>query len=288
MTTRRRLMSLILGGVVGLPLVGCAGGLPTEVGATRIKLASFNIWHNLGDWAARRPLLIEALRAQDADIIALQEVLEDAAVGLENQAQMLARELGDYRVAFVSTDQEGAGRRYGNALLTRLPVVAEERVLLEPLSDYRTALRLRVLKDGQPVDVVVTHLAWQPDAGAVRAQQIAHLLSWLPRDGKPVVIAGDFNAPLDDDGLAALTGPRFVSALAAGAVPTTLNPAKGHKERVIDHIFVEAGQLNPIEAHIFGTKAQDGEYPSDHFGVATQVELRPFRAGLKGRTDGEP
>jgi endonuclease/exonuclease/phosphatase family metal-dependent hydrolase len=85
-----------------------------------LTLATFNIWHDMGNWPARRPLLIAALRAQNADVIALQEVLEDADKGLENQAETLARELGGYRLAFVSTDAEGAPRRYGNALLTRL------------------------------------------------------------------------------------------------------------------------------------------------------------------------
>ena len=72
------------------PLAGCATA-PKAKTPTELKLVTFNIWHNMGDWAARRPLLIAALKAQDADVIALQEVLEDANVGLENQARMLAR-----------------------------------------------------------------------------------------------------------------------------------------------------------------------------------------------------
>lgn len=101
------------------PLAGCATA-PNAKTPTELKIITFNIWHNMGDWAARRPLLVAALKAQDADVIALQEVLEDANVGLENQARMLARELGGYHVAFVSTDAEGAPRRYGNALLTQI------------------------------------------------------------------------------------------------------------------------------------------------------------------------
>jgi endonuclease/exonuclease/phosphatase family metal-dependent hydrolase len=240
----------------------------------QIRLATFNIWHNLGDWSARKPLLIAALRAQNADVIALQEVLEDADAGLENQAEMLARELGGYGVAFVSTDPVGARRRYGNALLTRLPVLAEQSIKLEPLDDYRTALRFRISVRGRPVDVVVTHLAWQDDAGPVRARQIAGLLSWLPQDGVPLIVMGDFNATQDDSGLATMTGPRFVSALPRGSTVTTLNPAKGHANRVIDHIFVEPEAFVPLDARLFGDIATNGEYPSDHFGVAATVQLK--------------
>lgn len=255
------------------PLAGCATA-PKAKTPAELKLVTFNIWHNMGDWAARRPLLVAALKAQDADVIALQEVLEDANVGLENQARMLARELGGYHVAFVSTDAEGAPRRYGNALLTRLPVLAEASTKLEPLDDFRTALRLRVAVQGRPVDVVVTHLAWQQDAGPVRARQIASLLDWLPQDGTPLIVMGDFNATQEDSGLATLTGPRFFSALPRGSVTTTLNPAKGHPERVIDHIFVEQAAFTPGEARRFGDTPTNGEYPSDHFGVVATVPLR--------------
>lgn len=255
------------------PLAGCATA-PKAKTPAELKLVTFNIWHNMGDWAARRPLLIAALKAQDADVIALQEVLQDANVGLENQARMLARELGGYHVAFVSTDAEGAPRRYGNALLTRLPVLAEASTKLEPLDDFRTALRLRVAVQGRPVDVVVTHLAWQQDAGPVRARQIASLLGWLPQDGTPLIVMGDFNATQEDSGLATLTGRRFFSALPRGSVTTTLNPAKGHPERVIDHIFVEQAAFMPGEARRFGDTPTNGEYPSDHFGVVATVRLR--------------
>lgn len=263
----------LLAAAAALPLAACATR-PSARSSIRLKLVTFNIWHNLGDWNARRPLLIAALKAQYADVIALQEVLEDANVGLENQARTLARELGGYHVAFVSTDAEGAPRRYGNALLTRLPVLAEDSIKLEPLDDFRTALRLRVSVQGRPVDIVVTHLAWQDDAGPVRARQISSLLNWLPQEGVPLIVMGDFNATQGDSGLATMTGPRFFSTLPRGSATTTLNPAKGHAERVIDHIFVEPEFFTPVEAHIFGDTPTDGEYPSDHFGVAATIQLR--------------
>ena len=38
-----------------------------------------------------------------------------------------------------------------------------------------------------------THLAWQEDAAAVRALQISDLMAWLPQDGTPLIVTGDFN-----------------------------------------------------------------------------------------------
>lgn len=263
----------ILAGLAAAPVAACAG-LPAARGPQSLRLACFNIWHNQGDWAARQPLLVEALRSANADVVALQEVLEDAAVGLPNQARTLADALGGYEMHFVSTDPEGAPRRYGNAILSRLPVLAHDSKKLEPLDDYRTALRVRVELGGRAVDIVDTHLAWQADAQAVRARQIGDLLGWLPNDGTPLIVMGDFNAVQEDAGLNVLTGERFFSAMPRNAVPTTLNPAKGHPYRVIDHIFVEQAHFAPGVWSVLGDTPVNGEYPSDHFGVAATVTLR--------------
>ena len=249
--------------------------LPTTgIDDRQLKLVTFNIWHNQGDWAARLPLLIEAIRAQDADVIALQEVLEDAAVGLPNQARTLTEALGGYEMHFVSTDAEGAPRRYGNAILSRLPVIQHDWKKLDPQDDYRTAIRVRVTLDRRAIDFVNTHLAWQADAAPVRARQIADLMAWLPRDGTPLIVTGDFNAEQIDTGLTILTGPRFTSALPHGAVLTTLNPAKGHPDRQIDHVFVERDAFTVGDAVLVGDQPTNGEYPSDHFGVAAVITLR--------------
>lgn len=266
----------LLGGLIALPLVGCAGRLAPRATAPRagLTLATFNIWHDAGgQWPARLDLIVAALRAADPDVIALQEVLQDASKGLPNQAETIAQRLGYPYVFFVGAEPETASKRYGNAIISRLPVVDVARRKLEPLDDYRTAIRVRVQKEGKPIDVIATHLAWQPEAAAVRAAQIADLLHWLPDDGVPALLMGDFNAPLDDRGLDALT-PRFTSALPPKAVVTTLNPAHGHDPRVIDHIFAESTAFDIRNAHIIGDRPVNGLYPSDHFGVVAQISLR--------------
>jgi len=264
----------LLAAMAGLPLAACAHRMGAA-GTGELGVATFNIWHDAGGhWPKRLPMLVSALRSADADVIALEEVLEDASKGLPNQAVTIARDLGYTQVHFVAPDPEGAPKRFGNAILTRLPVIEVARRKLAPLSDYRTAIRVRLRTARGPVDVVAAHLAWQPEAAAVRAEQIADLLAWLPTDGTPLVVMGDFNAPLDDQGLAAMGPPRFASALAPGAATTTLNPARGHAPRVIDHIFVDSAYFAVATARIIGSEAVDGEYPSDHFGVAARLTRR--------------
>lgn len=263
----------LLTGLAAAPMAACAT-LPAPGRPPQLSLVCFNIWHNRGDWPARLPLLIAAIRAGSPDIIGLQEVLEDAAVGLPNQAQTIADTLGGYSVHFVSTDPEGAPRRYGNAVLSRLPVAAVDPRRLEPLDDYRTAIRIRVTVGDRRVDVVNTHLAAAQEAAPVRARQISDLVAHLPRDNVPLVVMGDFNALQEEAGLAPLTGSRFFSALPQDAADTTLNPAMGHQRRVIDHIFVEAARFTPVRAAVIGSTPVAGTYPSDHFGVAATVRLR--------------
>ena len=127
---------------------------------------------------------------------------------------------------------------------------------------------------GGAIDIVGTHLAWQPEAAAVRAEQLADLLAWLPTDRTPLIVMGDFNAPLGDPGLRAMGPPRFASALPAGAAATTLNPARGHAPRVIDHIFAETAAFAVADARVIGDQPVAGEYPSDHFGVAARLTRR--------------
>lgn len=208
----------------------------------------------------------------DADAIALQEVLQDSSKRLPNQAATIAEALGGYSVHFSSTSPLDAPSRYGNAILSRVPVVAEEWRLLEPRNDYRTALRVRLAFSGGPVDVVSTHLAWQADAAQVRLRQVSDLLDWLPEDGVPQLLLGDFNAELGTPELAPLLA-RFSSSLPMGATQTTLNPASGHADRVIDHILAETRAFHTVSAHRIGDRSRRGLFPSDHFGVAAVLRL---------------
>lgn len=259
-------------GLSAAPLAACAT-LPAT--GRPLRLATFNIWHDREDWAARLPLIVRTLRAADADVIALQEVLEDAGTGLRNQADTIAAALGGYDVRFTSTDAEGAPRRYGNALLARLPILSTDARNLEPLDDWRTALRIRIDVDGRAVHVVNTHFHHTAEGAAIRARQAADLLDWMGEGDTPLIVMGDFNAPLQDAGLSGLAAsPRFVSALPPDAAETTLNVGEGHAPRVIDHIFVQRNAFDVLSARVTGVEAVDGVWASDHFAVEAVVGLK--------------
>lgn len=263
--------------LAALTLAACAGTSPREAAPSRdLRVVTLNIYHDRADWPARLPLIVEQLRALDADVIALQEVLQTET--LPNQAETIATALG-YHVQFVSLDPQDRARRYGNALLTRWPVEAHVSTALAPREDSRSMGWAQIRFDGQPINVYFTHLHAGQGGAAIRRQQLEDAMTWIEGTSgdAPSLVLGDFNAPAGADELAVLD--RFVDTYGAhhpgDTETTTLNPhffpdLRGR----IDLVFAERGRFEVRDARIvLDTPDAAGTWPSDHFGV--HVELRP-------------
>ncbi|MGE8216760.1 MAG: endonuclease/exonuclease/phosphatase family protein [Stenotrophomonas maltophilia] len=247
-----------------------------------MSMVTFNLHHDREDWPARRKVILRELQALRPDAIALQEVIQKPHV--RNQAAWLARRLG-YDYQFVSTDPPGRFKRYGNALLTRRPVLARNDHLLAPLGDYRTVAHLRIDVDGQPVNVYATHLNERADdsGSRIRGEQVADLLKFIAgtAGNDPVVIAGDFNALVDAGDLSALRnhyGDSFGSVHVNNelAQVSTLNRHYYQAPSRIDHIFFQQDRLLAREAKIlFDQPYAEGRWASDHYGVWTRLQFAP-------------
>ncbi len=137
--------------ILGLPPASGAGAQAstTDADTPALSVVTLNLWHDKGDWPRREAQIVDALQALQPDVIALQEVFQHE--GLPNQAQTIADALG-YGFYFVSTDPVGKPQRYGNALLTRHPILARESKVLQPLDDFRTAAHLRIAIGGRAVE----------------------------------------------------------------------------------------------------------------------------------------
>ena len=266
---KRVILGLML---VPLTTVACEGAGPP------VSVLTLNIWHDQQDWPARLGAITAGVTDADPDIICLQEVLQNP--DLANQAETLAERLG-YRAYFASWDSIGSPKRYGNAILTRDPVTDSGFRLLDPPDDYRVVVHVRVDPGTGPLDVYCTHLHHTRERPETRSAQIGSALAFVEetRGGGPVVLTGDFNARVDDPELAALQG-RFIDAFGAvhenADTVTTLNTAKGHTPRRIDHIFVapgEAARLVTDTALRVLDEPVEGVWPTDHFGVLARFRL---------------
>jgi endonuclease/exonuclease/phosphatase family metal-dependent hydrolase len=159
---------------------------------SRLKVASYNIHQCVGLDGRREPRRVAAvLREIDADVLCLQEVSTEPGVTVDSmQMQYLAATLDLHAVAGPTIVHGEA--HYGNALLTRRPLIDVRRV---DLTVYRREPRAAIDVDldggGGPVRVIATHLGLLPGE---RRWQVRRLLDILDEDAyKPTVLCGDIN-----------------------------------------------------------------------------------------------
>jgi endonuclease/exonuclease/phosphatase family metal-dependent hydrolase len=251
-----------------------ADGADHAAACEAISVVTLNVYHDQDDWPARRPLVIEGLKALAPDVVVLQEVLQHET--LRNQAEDIADALG-YGWWFVSADPPEQARRYGNAILTPHPVVARSGHRLRPLKYFRTLAHARIEVRGRKLDVYGTHLHHTPEGEGIRARQVRHLLSIVAKgEGTvPSLLLGDFNAPVTARELEPLL-ERYVDVFGAfdetADAITTLNPHYFERQARIDHVFAERGRFEILEAwRVLDEPDASGTWPSDHFGVYARL-----------------
>ena len=278
-----------------------------------LRIATLNIWNKAGPWPLRRELIRRQLRALDPDVLGLQEVLRldvDAKVELtpeKDQATELAHGLG-YEIAFAPAMHYGGGLLFGNALLSRHPIV-ESRAIALPGADPGEARSLLYALVETPTGLLptfVTHLNWKLHHGSVRLLQVRFIveqifeLAPVNESRLPPVLMGDFNAGPESDEIRYLRGEASVEGKSAffadawsyggdGTPGYTFDrknrfAALAHEPpRRIDYIFVRGPDRllrgEPIASKLaFATPephADGALWPSDHFGLATEIVASP-------------
>lgn len=203
--------------------------------------------------------IARTIEAAQPDIVVLQEVSRGWLVtnGADNLL-WLSRRLG-MQAAWGPASADGL---WGNAILTRSPVTAQELWRFSQTQNLRrSALAVRVEAGGGSLWVIGTHLDDPRGAGAVRLAQVEELLAfWAGR--APVVIAGDLNADPEDAVIARL--------LEAGLVDTgaRLGPGATTSEdgRRIDYVLVSP------EITVLETRVLD-RWSSDHRPVVATLRM---------------
>lgn len=238
---------------------------------TAIRVLTYNVHSCRGADRRVDPARIAAVIAEaDADIIALQEVdVGRQRSGGDDQARMIAHalEVQSYFHPALHLGEE----KYGDAILTRLPLEVLKAGPLPSVGEPRGALLAKVRMGGKDLLVANTHLGLRRRE---RMRQIQTLLGpeWLEQPeikGLPTIFLGDFNA-----------GPRsalyrhvtrsFQDAEPAGQDrrPGTF-PARWPLFR-IDHVFVRNGLVPG------GTEVLTGSLPrmaSDHLPILATLKL---------------
>jgi endonuclease/exonuclease/phosphatase family metal-dependent hydrolase len=156
----------------------------------KIKLATYNIHACIGTDGCFDPdRIVKVLLQMDADVVALQEV-EHHRVGNLDLLEYLAAQTGLKAIAGPTLLRDS--RHYGNALLTRLPVISLKQIDLSmPGREARGALDVIFDFDGQRLQVIATHLGLNPHERRRQVRQLLSILAASPADVS--VLMGDLN-----------------------------------------------------------------------------------------------
>ena len=161
------------------------------------RIATYNIHKSRGlDRRVRPERIVEVLKQTGADIIALQEVVGlDDADRQHNQVLRIAEALGFHYQ--IGGNRRLHGAAYGNAVLTRLPIVAsqnhditfrksEPRGCLEVVLDLAEATthRLRIFN---------VHLGTGYFERRYQSRKLLDVVNQDSRDVAPRLVLGDFN-----------------------------------------------------------------------------------------------
>ena len=239
-------------------------------------------------------LLVNGLAAEQADLIALQEVNLT-----QNTGTWLAEQLGMpyvHTVPFQKLSPHGIP--HGIAVLSRHPFIRQETLDLQ--SQGRFAQFVEVAPANQSLVFCNGHYYWHPGHHLERDKQVQRLLDWLKQlaPKMPVIAAGDFNGTPETSAIA-LMRENFVSAYTAYhnqepdyTCPTPLARRNTRKllrhiwrnlivnhtlipwHGTLDYIFVN-GHLRVKDCRLILTKptSRGSLYPSDHFGIAADLEI---------------
>ncbi|MER6613317.1 poly(A) polymerase [Streptomyces xantholiticus] len=234
------------------------------------------------DTALRRPLLIDALRDADADVIALQEVEPELLV-------MLLRTPWVRDGYTLATEPAGHDiDECGLLLLSRLPV---REVGHHALGPHKAVSAIVVDTAAGPVTIAATHLSSDhSDDGAVRREaELARIAGGLAAFAGDVILVGDFNDGTDApqttlgmrDAWSEVHGPADTTpTFDPAANPLAAVSSRTGRAARLDRVLLRADGLVAESADLLGeTPTAGGLHVSDHYGVA--VDLGPVHEGRR-------
>lgn len=241
-------------------------------GRLRFRVMTYNIHHGEGvDGRLDLERIAQVIRRAEPDLVALQEVDQHTRrTGQVDQPAELARLTG-MNVVF-GPNIPFQGGKYGNAVLSRWPILRHKNHLLPSLNDgeQRGVLDVEVqLPSGVSLRLLATHFDHRPadDERLASARQINELVAKEPK--QPAILAGDLNAVPESAVLKELT----MHWERANEVTAPTFPAE-RPSRQIDYVLVRpAGRWRVVEVRVV-----EEPMASDHRPLVATLELVPERA----------
>lgn len=223
-----------------------------------MKIMTFNTQHCLNYLRQKIDfdIMADIIKKCDADIVGLNEIRGESlsATDYADQTGILSRLTGIKNHYFAEAIKFGGIKPYGNALLSKLPILSAETVIIPDPSPkaydgyYETRCILKAKLQGG-ITVLVSHFGLNPDEQENAVNTILQNL-----EPQKCILMGDFNITPDN----ALLDPikeRMVDTSHYFSEPKLSFPSD-KPDRKIDYIFVSR-DIEVISADIPAVVASD-------------------------------
>ena len=221
-----------------------------NIQSSRFRIGTFNI-HSCKGLDGRRDVDRVANYLKNLDFVGLNEVQGPSLFEKQDQAALLGQRLG-MAWLFAPSIRQWYCLDSGNALLTRVPVIAWNRIPLIRRVDYsyRNAVQVDLRQENDSVSrvihVLLTHINRRYDSE--REAQLKEVISMFLGLAEPAILLGDLNSTSQDVQIRQLMSSHEVID-AVGQVLGAKDPQR------IDWIFVRG--LRCLDAGIVENDASD-------------------------------
>jgi endonuclease/exonuclease/phosphatase family metal-dependent hydrolase len=228
-----------------------------------LRVATYNVHSCIGTDKRHDPDRVAAVVGElDADIVALQEFTYAASVALDTREPVELVALDGYECALGPT-RRIATRCFGNALLTRHPIVEVHRLDLSlDGREPRGALAATVDVRGTHVHLLATHLGLRVRE---RRFQVKQMLSYLESVRHSlVVVLGDLNDWVPGRSVVRVLDERLGRARRLRSFPSS------RPILALDRIWI-----HPVAARqdVFVHRSPLARRASDHLPVVADIDL---------------
>jgi endonuclease/exonuclease/phosphatase family metal-dependent hydrolase len=244
-----------------------------------VKLLTYNIHRAIGvDRRFRPERIVEILHHHNADIVLLQEVDEGAPRSRELD---LAKELAEgsgYPHFAVGHNVSLKKGRYGNATLSRFPILRERNIDLSVAESWirRGCQHTSVLVGEVPLEVFNLHLGLSARERQKQVELLARSSEFSGVEGRsPMLVGGDFND------WRSLLWPVFTDGLGFQSATDSRTPRTGRRRSLATYpSFSPQGALDRIYfrgalqlAGVHRCRLQVAKVASDHLPVMAEFDL---------------
>ncbi|WP_447987348.1 endonuclease/exonuclease/phosphatase family protein [Nitrospira sp. Nam74] len=234
-----------------------------------------------GPWAVRKELIVQAVRQQAPDVLALQAVgKHPAKEGGTDQATQLAERLPGYRHAtYVAATRRADGSEEGSAFLAKLPLAKVDHCLLsmginpeEKAQDRARRVIVHARIAVPALSIFNSHYSW------VYSQAVSNVneaLTYMADTSGPALLVGDLNTVPESDLMGRLAAQGWTDVWA------WLRPhdpgytfESNRPDKRIDYVWARPEALRWITA-IDLVKEQPnpaGARLSDHLGLVVSLD----------------